>query len=120
MTKKQDAEQKANWTRALSEGRVIRYTSIDPELGCEQYYFVAYQTVERAEQTLTVQQARIAKGGTHNIRAERAPTTADAATDVCNPQDRSVCNCGVGETSRAAHAFTCPVRPSSKRGRRVS
>lgn len=61
MTKKQAAAKKAAWRLALSEGRVIRYTSFDAALQCDQFSFVAYATKELAEETLRVQLARIGR-----------------------------------------------------------
>lgn len=79
MSKKQAAAQKAAWRLALSEGRVIRYTTFDAVLQCEQYSFVAYQTKAVADETLRVQQARIGRRESTHIDACIAPSAPAAA-----------------------------------------
>lgn len=72
MTKKQAAERKASWHRALAEGRVLRFVSVDVKLG-EQYLFVAYPSAAQAERTMLVQQARIAADDSLYVSVNIAP-----------------------------------------------
>lgn len=79
ITKKQHRLNVAAWRASISEGRVIRYTSWDEVLKCNQYRFVAYPTKEQTDKTLQVQQTRITAG-------ESVYTKAEIATEEGNPQ----------------------------------
>jgi hypothetical protein len=83
MTKKQAAARNEAFRRARAEDRVIRYTSYDAMLNCEQYTFVSYPTVEQAARTLQVQLARIAAGESTYIGACIAPCCVPNAWGAC-------------------------------------